>query len=183
MLLAYTLTLWLAPPPANICSISPSSPAWTLIPGLGPVSVSVFDVPDQLLGCQQVQVLGLLSPAFVPWRSLASAGVERVEIGWALFLLLMEGVTALASRGHNIKTWWNFTKIKVLSPSPNHMPGRARPSVASDNDNDGRHLVSMSGSMSMWISNWCGRRRGMGCGGVLFYDHGQGDCLTWLNVP
>lgn len=76
----------------------------SLFPGLGPVSVSVFDVPDRLLGCQQVQVLGLLSPAFVPWRSLASAGEESVEIGWALFLLLVEGVTALASRGHNIKT-------------------------------------------------------------------------------
>lgn len=190
MLLAYTLTLWLAPLLLHFHLSSVSCVS---------VSVSVFDVPDQLLGCQQVQVLGLLSPvramahALWPVRTPEIAGGRGRRGGGggrvAGAVFFVEGVTALASRGHNIKTWWNFTKIKVLTPSTlpqsHPMPGQARPChphpVASDNDNsyddeddDGRHLVSMSGSMSMWMSN-CGRG-GVG-EGVRFYDHGPGRLL------
>lgn len=39
-----------------------AAPFPSLLRLLVSVCVSVFDVPDQLLGCQQVQVLGLLSP-------------------------------------------------------------------------------------------------------------------------
>lgn len=195
MLLAYTLTLWLAPLLLNICSISISPEQAGCVSVSVSVLVSVFDVPDQLLGCQQVQVLGLLSPV----RALAPGQFEllRLSVGRGSGEGGRSGCCVFRGRSHGTGVTWSqhknvmkFHKNKSTHPQspPNHIPCRGRPGHAMP-----------SASRSQWQRQQRRRRRRRSafglhvgvdvdvnvecCGWVAegewrrFYDHGPGRLL------